>query len=111
MDGYNWVWSLVLAAIGVFGLWVAGRRSAWGWLIGLGSQLLWVAYAFATAQYGFLLSAVAYGIVYGRNFWRWESEEQPRHRDTPPMTRLEDIEEALADREPTARHWNGKIHR
>ena len=111
MDTANWIWSLVLAAIGILGLWVAGRRNAWGWLIGLAAQLLWVAYAFVTFQYGFLLSAVAYGVVYGRNFWRWYAERQPEPEVQPEMTRLEDIQEALADREPTARHWNGQIHR
>jgi len=65
------IWSFVLAGIGITGLFLAGRGQAAGWLIGLGSQLLWVAYALATGQYGFLLSAAGYGSVYALNAHRW----------------------------------------
>lgn len=70
------MWSYLLSAIGVFGLYVAGRKKWWGWLINLGSQGLWVAFAIATAQYGFIIGAVAYGWVYGRNAWRWFQEKR-----------------------------------
>lgn len=64
-------WSWLLTAVGVFGLWAAGSKKSWGWLVGLGAQGLWIAYAFATKQYGFLVSAFAYGTVYARNFANW----------------------------------------
>lgn len=64
-------WSWLLTAVGVAGLWAAGSRKSWGWLIGLGAQGLWIAYALQSRQYGFLVSALAYGTVYGRNFRRW----------------------------------------
>lgn len=70
------IWSLVLAAVGIGGLYVAGRKLWWGWLIGLGAQLLWVGYAVATRQWGFILSAVAYGWVYARNALAWRRERQ-----------------------------------
>jgi nicotinamide riboside transporter PnuC len=69
-------WSIMLTAVGVTGLWIAGRRSAWGWVIGLGAQVLWVAYAVATRQWGFIGSALAYGFVYGRNALRWHRERE-----------------------------------
>ncbi|MFF3092280.1 hypothetical protein [Streptomyces cyaneofuscatus] len=71
-------WSWLLTAVGVTGLYFAGRKRALGWGIGLGAQLLWIAYALATKQYGFLVSAFAYGWVYGRNFrvWRYEQRER-----------------------------------
>jgi hypothetical protein len=65
----NALWSWVLMAVGVTGLWVAGRRPAVGWGIGVAAQVLWVAYALATAQLGFLVSAGVYGSVYLAN-WR-----------------------------------------
>lgn len=74
------MWSYLLAAVGILGIWLAGRKSAWGWAVGLGAQLLWIAYALVTAQYGFILSALAYGAIYGRNWWKWArpaKEEQP----------------------------------
>lgn len=68
------MWSWVLAAVGVTGLYLAGRRIWWAWLIGLAAQVLWIAYAIATAQYGFLVSATAYGAVYLRNAVLWRRE-------------------------------------
>lgn len=64
-------WSIILAAVGIAGLYVAGRKLWWGWLIGLGAQVLWVAYAVATRQWGFIASALAYSVVYGRNALAW----------------------------------------
>jgi hypothetical protein len=69
-------WSYLLAAVGVFGLWLVGRyKQWWTWLVGIGAQALWVAYAIATRQWGFIVSAGAYGWVYGRNAWRWRADE------------------------------------
>lgn len=67
-------WSVILAVVGIFGLYIAGRRLWWGWLVGLGAQVLWIVYAIATRQWGFILSALAYGWVYGRNALRWQRE-------------------------------------
>ena len=65
------MWSYVLTAVGVTGLYLAGRKVWWAWFIGLGAQLLWLAYALSTEQYGFIVSAFAYGFVYARNGARW----------------------------------------
>jgi hypothetical protein len=70
-------WSWVLTAIGVFGLWLAGRKSPWGWAVGLGAQVLWFAYAISTSQYGFIVSCFAYGWVYLRNFRAWRRPVSP----------------------------------
>lgn len=67
-------WSLVLAAVGILGLVLAGRRSHWGWFIGLMAQVLWIVYALATVQYGFIVSALAYGAVYANNFVKWRKD-------------------------------------
>lgn len=67
----TWWWSWLLTAVGVTGLYFAGQKRPWAWLIGLGAQALWLAYAFRTGQWGFVLSALAYGAVYGRNAWLW----------------------------------------
>lgn len=65
------MWSYLLAVVGVTGIFLAGRTPAWrGWALGLAAQVLWVVYALATEQYGFLLSAFAYGTVYGLNVRR-----------------------------------------
>jgi hypothetical protein len=70
----NAYWSYILTAGGVFGLYLAGRKVWWAWYVGLGAQVLWVAYALATKQYGFLISAMAYGWVYFKNGIQWQKE-------------------------------------
>lgn len=67
-------WSISLALIGIIGLYIAGRKSSWGWAIGLGAQFLWIIYAVSTKQYGFILSAFAYAWVYGANWHKWRKE-------------------------------------
>ncbi|WP_433355588.1 hypothetical protein ACQP25_17135 [Microtetraspora malaysiensis] len=67
-------WSWALTLVGITGLWFAGRRKAYGWAIGLGAQLLWIAYAVATRQWGFIASALVYGLVYARNYVAWRRE-------------------------------------
>lgn len=85
----TWVWSVVLAAVGIAGLWVAGLGRKLGWAMGLGAQILWIGYAIATAQWGFIVSALAYGFVYGRNWWRWHRREQQESRFQPLTGRLD----------------------
>lgn len=64
-------WSISLAAVGILGIYLAGRQNLWGWAVGVGAQLLWIVYAIVTGQWGFILSALAYGWVYGLNWWKW----------------------------------------
>lgn len=64
-------WSFVLAAIGIFGLWLVGRRSTAGWVVGVLAQVPWFVFALVTHQYGFIFTAVAYAAVNGWNLWRW----------------------------------------
>lgn len=68
-------WSYVLTAVGVFGLWLAGRKNQYGWAVGIAAQALWLAYAISTEQWGFLVSAFAYGWVYIKNFLAWRETE------------------------------------
>lgn len=65
------IWSFLLAAIGIAGLYLAGKKNYWGWGLGVCAQALWAVYAVTTGQWGFLLSAAAYAIVYTKNFFAW----------------------------------------
>lgn len=69
------IWSFVLAAVGICGIALAGSKMKIGWAIGLFAQVLWIIYGLVTHQWGFILSAVAYGYVYARNWWKWYTEE------------------------------------
>lgn len=75
-------WSYVLTAGGVLGIYLAGKKNRWGWALGLFMQLLWVIYAFQTKQFGFILSAIAYGAVYGRNFYLWHRDKETPNKAT-----------------------------
>jgi hypothetical protein len=68
------IWSLALAAVGVLGIYLSGKKNYWGWGIGLGAQVLWIVYAVVTQQWGFIISALAYGWVYGKNFLSWRKD-------------------------------------
>lgn len=74
----GFIWSFALAAVGILGIYLAGRKNMWGWAVSLGAQVLWITYALVTSQPGFIVSAVAYSIVYGKNFVAWHAEERPR---------------------------------
>jgi hypothetical protein len=69
-------WSVSLAALGIAGIWLTGQKDARGWILGVAAQVLWIAYAVATAQWGFILSALAYGFVYARGWHRWRQDER-----------------------------------
>lgn len=62
----NPLWSFALAAVGVTGLFIAANRPKVGWWFNIAAQVVWIAYAIATRQWGFVVTAVAYGYVYGR---------------------------------------------
>jgi len=68
-------WSYVLAAIGVTGIFFVGRKTIWGWHILLLNETLWITYAVITKQYGFIFSALAYGVVYVKSYFLWRRED------------------------------------
>jgi len=68
------LWSWILAAIGVSGIFFVGQKTIWGWLVLLANECLWTVYAIATEQYGFIFSAVAYAIVYVRSYLHWKRD-------------------------------------
>jgi len=69
------MWSWVLAAIGVTGIFFVGRKTVWGWLVLLINECLWTVYAIQTKQYGFILMSTAYSAVYIKSFIHWRREE------------------------------------
>lgn len=74
----NQLWSWLLTAVGLTGFILAGRRVWWSWYINLACQGLWFAYAFATQQYGFIVAALAYSIVFTQNAIKWTKEHREK---------------------------------
>lgn len=68
-------WSIVLAVIGVSGLYLTTRKLAVGYAVGFGVQILWIAYAIATTQFGFIFSALAFGYVNALGWYKWTKEK------------------------------------
>lgn len=77
----NLIWSVALAGVGILGIYLAGSKNIWGWAVSFGAQAMWIVFALVTTQYGFILSALAYGWVYGRNYLRWRRERVPEPDD------------------------------
>lgn len=65
------LWSYALAALGLVGLHLQGSGRWYGWAFTILAQSLWIAYSFATEQYGFLLGTAGYVAVATRNLLRW----------------------------------------
>ena len=76
-------WSVVLAVIGVFGLYLTTRKMAAGYAVGVGVQVLWITYAIVTAQYGFIFSALAFGAVNALGFYKWTTKGKKREGPPP----------------------------
>ncbi len=60
-----------MAAVGILGIYLAGKKNKWGWAIGAAAQVLWIIYAVMTEQYGFIITAFAYGTIYVKNLLEW----------------------------------------
>ena len=68
------LWSWALAVVGVVGIYFVGKKTLWGWFVLLFGETLWVVYAVITEQYGFIVSAIAYGVVYVSSYFSWKKE-------------------------------------
>ncbi len=67
--------SWCLAPFGLLGMYLAGQKKTWGWLVSMGTQSLWALYAVGTGQYGFLIGTCSYFAIYLKNYLAWRKEE------------------------------------
>lgn len=66
-----------LFPISLAGQFVIGRKKAVGWLMGLGTQVLWAVYAlYGVHQPGLLLGTSFYAALYALNWFTWTRPEQ-----------------------------------
>lgn len=70
------IWSWLLTLTGVTCFFLAGRKVWWAWYVGLGAQVLWLAYSLITQQWGFLIGCALYGWVYTKNCIDWTREHR-----------------------------------
>lgn len=74
-------WSWILTAVGITGFILAGRKVWWAWYINIGCQALWFTYAIVTQQYGFIIAALLYTVVFTQNAIKWTRERHPVRKD------------------------------
>jgi uncharacterized membrane protein len=63
----------ILSVIGMTALILIGRRRWYGWAIAFGNECLWVGFAIATRQYGFIVGAIFYGTINLHNAMLWRN--------------------------------------
>ena len=73
---HNQLRSWVLTVVGITGFILAGRKVWWSWYINIACQVLWFAYAIITKQYGFIIAAILYTIVFSKNAIAWTKEHK-----------------------------------
>lgn len=76
-------WSFILTIIGLTGFWLAGKKVWWAWYVNIFNQALWAGYAVVTHQWGFLVGAAVYTVVFAQNAYKWTTEhnlsKEPAH--------------------------------
>jgi hypothetical protein len=79
----------LLTGLQVLALWSAGSRHWWGWLLGAGVQLPWVAYALMTGQLGFIPGCAVSAVVQVCSFVRAGPGARLR-RGVPRLSHVEE---------------------
>ena len=69
-------WSYILAPFGLAGMILSGRMNRWGWALSFCTQLLWLAYAITTQQWGFIPGTLGYLVIYVKNFIAWSKKQR-----------------------------------
>lgn len=85
-------WSFILTAVGVAGFILAGRKIWWAWYVNIACQALWVAYALGTHQYGFLISAAVYTVVFTMNARNWTCDRAKKEIPRVPAFGAEAVD-------------------
>lgn len=63
----------LLSAITIWMTLLAGNLHPRAWLVGLGNQLLWLAWIVAAGAWGLIPLNIALWVVYGRNHLKWRA--------------------------------------
>lgn len=70
----EWIWSYLLVGVGLIGFVLAGQKKWYAWYVNFFCQFLWLAYAVLTQQWGFIVGALVYAVVFGRNAVKWTED-------------------------------------
>ena len=78
------IWSVALGIAGVTGQYIIGKKSHKGYLIGMGTQVLWLIFAIQTKQYGFILLCCLYFGIYWKSWRAWREDDKPKVDTSAP---------------------------
>lgn len=78
--------SWTLGGVAAVGLLIVGRKKAWGWLLLVGAQCMWITYGVRTGQYGFIASGLGFALLNGHNYRKWARVE--KDEESPVIVRL-----------------------
>lgn len=67
-------------AMGLTGVFIAGRKRRAGWALGFLSEPVWILWGYLSHNPGIYPWCVVWGVIYARNWWSW------RPHPTPPAT-------------------------
>ena len=70
------MWSFILAAGSIGGLWIVSKRPGLGWAWILIMEFLWITYAALIRQWGFMVLCICYAIVYTYNLYKARSKNE-----------------------------------
>ena len=63
----------LMSAVTLYTMWGVGDRKAHAWAIGLGNQVFWFTWIFASSAWGLLPMTIALTFVYARNLMKWRA--------------------------------------
>lgn len=63
------IWSYLLGALGLCGLYLAGKKKASAWVVGVVACILWGVYGIVSEQWGFLITSPVFTWVHARNWF------------------------------------------
>lgn len=69
---------LATSAVTLWMFWLAGSKQVKTWTVGLGNQVLWVAFIVTFEAWGLIPLTAALTVVYARNLARWKRDENER---------------------------------
>lgn len=67
--------AILTSVITLASMWMAGNEKAFGWILGMLNQVIWFVFILVFGAWGLLPLNIALVFVYGRNYYKWKTED------------------------------------
>ena len=73
----NWLWlsDLVMSGLGLFSMFVVGKKSKLGWVLGLVNQVFWINHIVQTRSVGMIPFEIGIILIYVKNLVEWNKKK------------------------------------